>query len=65
MIDAFGGLRPSRTRCFDQRVNREQAKSLDPSRRAFMARAGAAAIAAVISARAATGNAIDYVQPAN
>ena len=34
--------------------------SLDPSRRAFMAAAGAVAIGAVIPARAATSNAIDY-----
>jgi len=34
--------------------------SLDPSRRAFIAAAGAVAASAVISARAAAGNAIDY-----
>jgi len=50
----------SRTRCFDQCVNREQAMSLDPSRRAFVAAAGAAAIDAVTPARAAASNAIDY-----
>jgi len=35
--------------------------SLDPSRRAVMATAGAVAIGAVIPARAATSNAIDYL----
>jgi len=50
----------TKTRCSDQRVNREQAMSLDPSRRAFMAAAGAVTIGAVIPARAAAGNAYDY-----